>query len=453
MSKSYAFAKNSGPIPHSGLNADCSDNIQISRATRHSFISSIFMKLFNLSPKNLIETLNLNLILRRVAIFVPIVLLTFFVQAQEAMKVSPEMEAQVRKTLKENGNTVRFMENKGQLKNPNVLYYLEGKQGSVYIEKNKIRFSANEFVTLKKESEIFENNGQPVTEEEFIQTGIHNFSVDFVNANSNPKIVLGESFKTNYNFILGDDPKDWVSKVKAAKDLILEEVYPGIDLRLYSNLDGALEFDWILKPGADFSKIQMNFDGHDKLKIAKDGSLKVELRFTEVAFNIPESYQVSEQGKFPVDFKFNEIKKNLIGFHTKSKIDPMLPLVIDPTLVWGSYMDGDATGATFDEYLFAIQLDTTDFVMYCAGATNKNIPTTVAPYDANGYLNTITGLNGGSNVSWRTSIVYRISPSGNDLIDLTLYGPASISVNQQNVAHSLSLSQNRVFIEIGRAHV
>ena len=165
-----------------------------------------------------------------------------------------------------------------------------------------------------------------------------------------------------------------------------------------------------------------------------------------MAFNIPESYQVSEQGKFPVDFKFNEIQKNLIGFHTKSKIDPMLPLVIDPTLVWGSYMDGDATGATFDEYLFAIQLDTTDFVMYCAGATNKNIPTTVAPYDANGYLNTITGLNGGSNVSWRTSIVYRISPSGNDLIDLTLYGPASITINQQNVAHSLSLSHNRVFI-------
>ncbi|MBK8643759.1 MAG: hypothetical protein IPN15_16610 [Saprospiraceae bacterium] len=165
MSKLYAFVKNSEPVKPSGLIADTSHGFQSTQTTHHSFISSVFMKLFYAYPKNLLETLNLKSTFRRVAIFLPFVLLTFFAQAQEAMKVAPEMEAQVRKTLKENGNTVRFMENKGQLKNPNVLYYLEGRQGSVYIEKNKIRFSANEFVTLKKESEIFENNGQPVTEE------------------------------------------------------------------------------------------------------------------------------------------------------------------------------------------------------------------------------------------------------------------------------------------------
>ncbi|MBK6572905.1 MAG: hypothetical protein IPG21_10575 [Saprospiraceae bacterium] len=60
------------------------------------------------------------------------------------------MENQVKSTLKQNAQSLKFMQNKGQLPNPDVLYYLEGKQGSVFIERNRIRFSANDFVFIKK---------------------------------------------------------------------------------------------------------------------------------------------------------------------------------------------------------------------------------------------------------------------------------------------------------------
>ena len=58
-----------------------------------------------------------------------------------------------------------------------------------------------------------------------------------------------------------------------------------------------MEFDWIMDAGADFKKVQMRFAGQDAMDVESDGSLTVGLRFSDVKFHIPESYQVSEIGK------------------------------------------------------------------------------------------------------------------------------------------------------------
>ncbi|MBK7939871.1 MAG: hypothetical protein IPJ82_23550 [Lewinellaceae bacterium] len=118
-------------------------------------------------------------------------------------------------------------------------------------------------------------------------------------------------------------------------------------------------------------------------------------------------------------------------------------MVIDPALSWGTFMEGNNSG--FDQYLFAVQVDPADGMVYCAGATNINIPTGSAPYDANGYLNTITGFDG-VGATPRVPIVYRITGNGTDLVDLTLYGPGSVSGTESAVAYALSLSTDRVFI-------
>ncbi|MBK9107820.1 MAG: hypothetical protein IPM92_05410 [Saprospiraceae bacterium] len=55
--------------------------------------------------------------------------------AQSIKNMDAEVLEQVKGTLKENAKILRFMENKGQLDNPNVLYYLDGKQGTILIEK------------------------------------------------------------------------------------------------------------------------------------------------------------------------------------------------------------------------------------------------------------------------------------------------------------------------------
>jgi uncharacterized repeat protein (TIGR01451 family) len=353
-------------------------------------------------------------------------------QAQGQVSPKSALEEKVKETLKKNAEILRFMENKGQLKDKNILYYFEGKKSAVYIEKTKIRFVAKDYVIKKRK----------FLEDEIYLKGTHTFTLNFKGANHEPKLKLGNSFSTKYNYFLGKNARDWASSVMAAKDLILEDVYPGIDLRLYSSEDGSLEFDWILDAGADYAKIDMQLDGQDKVSVEENGSLKVGLRFTDIKFNIPESYQVTETGKVPVHFAFNTNETGKVHFTTTSKIDARYPLVIDPILTWGTFMDGN--DPDFDQYLFAIQVDPVDGMVYCAGATNRQISTSAAPYDANGYLNAIAGF--GVTGLPRVAMVYRINSGGSDLVDMTLFGPGTIASGEEVVAYGLSLSSNRVFI-------
>jgi hypothetical protein len=352
--------------------------------------------------------------------------------AQVETRLEAAMEERVRETLKKNSEILRFMENKGQLEDKNILYYFEGKRTAVYIEKTKIRFVAKHYEELKRK----------FLEDESILKGTHTFTLKLDGSNPEPKLKLGSSFGTRYNYFFGEDPENWATDIYAAKDLILEDVYPGIDIRLYSSEDGELEFDWIIDSGADYHKINMLLSGQDNLTVDADGSLRVGLRFADVKFNIPESYQVTENGKVPVDFSFHTEDGGRVNFKTESEIDPSYPLIIDPVLSWGTYMDGN--DIYFDQYLFAVQVDPVDGMVYCAGATNRQISTSSAPYDADGYLNVITGF--GTSGTPRVAIVYRINSTGSDLVDLTLYGPSSVSSGNEVVAYGLSLSNNRVFI-------
>ncbi len=368
-------------------------------------------------------------------------------QVRELANDKAKMDERVRSTLKENAQTIQFLENKGQLENKDVLYYFQNGNNAVYVEKDRIRFVAlkDTLVENDEEHEEAQTEIEPQQGERSREIlGSHTFSLYLNGSNPKPGIKLGDAFTTKYNYFLGDDPKAWVSGVRASKELTLEDIYPGINLRLYSNSDGSMEFDWVMDAGADYSKVKMHFEGQDGLFVDPDGSLKVGLRFTDVKFNIPESYQVTDQGKVPVSFSFTQSNDNTIQFTTQSSIDARYPIVIDPTLSWGSFFDANNTG--FDDYLFAVQVDPADGMLYCAGGTNRQVPTNAAPYDANGYLNLVIGLNGAADALPHVAVIYRVNSSGTDIVDLTLYGPSIVTSSDNTLAHGLSLSTNNVFI-------
>ena len=51
-----------------------------------------------------------------------------------------ELEARVKNTLKKNGESIQFLEHRGQIANPDVLYSFESAGGAGYIELGRIRF-------------------------------------------------------------------------------------------------------------------------------------------------------------------------------------------------------------------------------------------------------------------------------------------------------------------------
>ncbi|MCC6816753.1 MAG: hypothetical protein IT267_10100, partial [Saprospiraceae bacterium] len=354
------------------------------------------------------------------------------------VNVDPEWREKVKTALKATGESIQFMENKGQIDDPRVLYYFDSKYGSVLVMKNKLVITNYYFKRIV-------HKFLPDSDEN-IPTGKHTVSINFEESNPEPILEIGEKFRTKYNYFYGEDSSKWISGARATKELTLKEVYPGIDLRLYSTNNSEVEFDWIVRPHADFSKIKLNIHGQDSLNIASDGSLFIGLRESQINLHIPESYQITPNGKESIKLNFQK-SGSLISFKPNQPINSDYPLIIDPTLIWGTLMDGNFTsGAPFDEYLYAIELDTATSILYCGGAANRNLPTTAAPYDADGYLNTITGLNGGMTGLYRAAVLYRISNTGGDLLDLTLFGPSSISNGNLVRIHGLSVAPNRIMV-------
>ena len=100
----------------------------------------------------------------------------------------------------------------------------------------------------------------------------------FLGANSDPKVIGINRLPHNNNYFLGNDPSEWRSDVPNYSSIIYEDIYPGIDLKYYG--DGkSMKYDFIVKPGADISQIQIRYDGVDDLGVTPAGDLQVNTRF------------------------------------------------------------------------------------------------------------------------------------------------------------------------------
>ena len=62
------------------------------------------------------------------------------------------------------------------------------------------------------------------------------------------------------NYFIGRDPKRWRTDVAGYAKLRCRGVYPGIDL-LYYGSGRELEYDFVVAPGGDPTRIRLRFEG------------------------------------------------------------------------------------------------------------------------------------------------------------------------------------------------
>ncbi len=325
----------------------------------------------------------------------------------------------VQDALKKSKNSISFIENLGQWPSE-IKYYGSSATGNLIVKSNEVKFCS------VKPNE--QENG-PVS----IDNGVQTWGITFENSNPNCQVVNASALPTSYNYFVGNDPNTYKSNVRSFGEVIMKDLYPGIDLRLYSQGEFQLEFDWIIQPGADFNNIKMTFKGQDKLYIDKQGKLITKLRFDDVKFGIPESYQVIDGIKKPVDFNFSisSDQKSVI-FKTKDAIDNKYALVIDPDLKWGTYFDNSA--ASFDDYVYAVDIDNSGNV-FVGGATNQSISTSYLAFSLYGYDSIYNGAQDG--------ILYKIKSDGTQILAVTYFGSTA---TDQLFGISLSPSKTNVFI-------
>ena len=172
------------------------------------------------------------------------------------------------------------------------------------------------------------------------------------------------------NYFIGSDSTKWRTGIPNYGRVRFTEVYPGIDL-VYYGKDRHLEYDWIVKPGADPSKIRLKFAGVKGMRVDRNGDLVLQTASGEIRQKKPIVYQEKEiAGRYVIR------RGHEAGFEV-GPYDAAKPLVIDPVLVYSSYLGGIA-----GDYGSAIAVDSAGhaYVMGVTGSTN--FPTVPAQQDA-----------------------------------------------------------------------
>ncbi|UWZ81937.1 DUF7948 domain-containing protein [Occallatibacter riparius] len=236
------------------------------------------------------------------------------------------------------------------------------------------------------------------------------------------------------NYFRGNDPSRWQSGVPTFAKVEFAGVYPGVDLVYYGNQQ-QLEYDFVVAPKANPEAIRLQFAGASRLQLAANGDLTVWARNGKIVFHAPTVYQEEEGKRRRVSGRFRLLAQNSVGF-ALGDYDCDLPLVIDPTLVYSTYLGG-STG----EEALGIAVDASGNTYITGTTSSADFPVTSGSYQtaqksANRTQAFITKLN-----ATGTALVYSTYLGGSDDND----NANAIVVNSAGNAYVTGLTNSSDF--------
>ena len=163
----------------------------------------------------------------------------------------------------------------------------------------------------------------------------------FLGANSNAQATGVEELSGTVNYFIGNDPKKWRTNVPTYAKVRYRDVYPGVDLLYYGNQQ-QLEYDLVLAPGVDPGVARLGLSGASKIRIDQSGDLVLDTSAGVVHLRKPVAYQQTPTGQQSVDVEYALGGDDQVAFNV-GRYDHAKPLVIDPVLVYSSFLGGSGS--------------------------------------------------------------------------------------------------------------
>lgn len=252
-------------------------------------------------------------------------------------------------SLAQSNDDLQFVQNKGQF-DSRVLFRVQLNTGFVFFERKSITFK------LFNEDE-YQNahrhlHGDTLRFDPVIHG--HVLTYKFNNAQNDISVEGQNPFREKFNFFLGNDKRKWASNVPLFASILYSEVYPGINLKIYSKF-GQIKYEWQVSSFANPGLIDLELLGSDSIQV-KQSSILI---YTSIGLLQDKNLEVYQESVPPQKITSQkpikciyQFKNNHLSYRFPEGYDKELSLTIDPILVFSTYSGsrGDNFGytATYD---------------------------------------------------------------------------------------------------------
>jgi Beta-propeller repeat len=297
-----------------------------------------------------------------------------------------------------------------QARNPHLPLLFEANLGQASAEADFIAHGPgyNLFLSPKRMTLALEDGGAFKGGQNAVHDAI---AIEMLDSDQHCQPRGAEELSSKINYILGKDPANWQIGVRTYGKVKYENLYAGIDLVFYGTAEH-IEYDFIVHPGADTSKIRFSLKSEGSAVIEEDGALALATKAGTIRFRAPLVYQEAASGKQSRQGHFLLAKpqgsgERIVSFEVAS-YDHSKPLIIDPVLDYSTYLGGSAY-----DWAGAVAVDNAGNA-YIAGTTSSlDFPVTPG---------VVFPTHGGCSGSCYDAFIAKINTTGGGLIYATYLG-------------------------------
>jgi len=315
-------------------------------------------------------------------------------------RIQPDTDKPIRH--QDYGNVpLYFIENRGQI-DSQVTYYARCTGQTIFFSNEGVTITLTQGV--KETATIVDTVATPQTGD---LHGVRHSIVRLqpVGMQKTVTITATEPRECKVAYFIGNDPNAWQTDIPTYAGVLYREAFTGIDLKFYGN-NKNLEYDIIVRPGADPDRVRFAYQGVEHLEITPAGDLALHLPDGGVLLQKkPIIYQEIDGARVHCDGTFmvhDNPSGPTFGF-TIASYDRNHTLIIDPVIAYSTYLGGAS-----NEYGQAIAVDITGAAYITGFTLSANFPT----------INPLQAVSGSS----YDAFVAKLSPAGNALIYATYLG-------------------------------
>jgi hypothetical protein len=269
-----------------------------------------------------------------------------------------------------------FIENKGQIgdqngkPNPEVKYLILRPGLNIQLKKNSFSYDGYTIERFKKKESIQEPMHHELGkyDNDSLVYQFHRVDIELVNANPSPQITherASSDYLNYYTHITAQTKgEEGVTGVRGYNKVSYRDIYPNIDLEWFLDKDGKPEYQFIIKPGGDPSRIRLKYHGAQKTELVSD-AIHIHIKPGIIKEHIPVSYL--KESKEKVQISFVKQSNNEYSFEYPNYASNET-LVIDPVpnRLWGTYYGGNN-----EEYISELAKDINGNILFCG--TTKSV--------------------------------------------------------------------------------